>query len=234
MDTPANRKWIRPDSRFQVLSDNLLGNKLVEISWGTTGAPLADGSTVIGEHPVSIEGILKDLRRTVRSTAGVAERLDKALKILDRDGGDGLAQSITQLQQSLADMSAVTGELRLLFEKDSRDPQSLRATLADLRKASGNAAALMEELKAGLRSPDGKQRKLGEILTNLEKTAANSSEVTESVKKMLGGRQGSKPVDLQKTLQDLEVSAKNLKDITESTKSMMGTLRKMYPPNWFK
>jgi len=235
IDKPHYRQGIRTDSKFQVLSDNLLGNKLVEVSWGSSEAtPLANGATVVGESPVSIAGILKDLRQTVRNTAGMSARIDKALQAMEGEDGSGLSRSMIQIQQSLADLSSVTGELKSLFEKDSRDPDSLRATLADLRKASGNAAELMAELKLSLRGEDGKPRKLGALLTNLEKTAANSQDVTDQVKLMLGGGKPGKPVDLAQTLKDLEVSANNLKDITESTKSMIASMRKMYPPNWFK
>lgn len=233
VDQPAYRHWIRRDSKFQILADNLLGNKHVAISFGSTGTPLENGARVEGASPVGIEAILVDLRETVANTAGLTKRLGAALAVADGEGG-GLGQTLVRLQQSLEDTGVVTRELKSLFARDSRDPDSLRATLGELRRASENAAKLAEELKLALKGPDGKPRDLGAVLTNLERTAANAQQVSDDMKKMLGGGKNGKPADVGKTLRDLEIAAENLKEITASTKSMIEVMRKVYPPNWFK
>lgn len=234
IDRPEYRNWIRRDSRFQITSGNLLGDKHVAISFGESGPPLERGELVVGEPPVGFEAILSDLRATVAHTRQIGERLDAALVAVDgAEPGQGLADLLGQSKQALADLAQVATELKAVFDRDQDGPASLRGTLTDLRRASKRAAELMDEVGESLKTADGEPRRLGELVANLDRAASNTEKVTGELRKMLVAEEG-KAAPAAKTLKDLEQAAANLREITESTKSMIETMRRLYPPNWFK
>ncbi len=234
VDRPELRRWIREDSRIEITADNLLGSKHVAIGFGSTGKPLGHGDLVVGSSPIGFEAILADLRSTVRSTAEVGARFEKAIALIDGPDGGGLARSLVQIQTALADLAKVGAELRAVFDPERGDPNSLRNTLADLRKAARSAAELTGEINKAL-AGEGGGKKLGDLIASLERTVANTERVTAELRLMLAGDPAAgPPANIARTLKDLEKTAANLKEITESTKGTIEVMRKLYPPNWFK
>lgn len=66
----GSRKFIRNDSRAIIGTDGLMGNKIVTISTGTShGKVIENGDYILTYTPVSIDDILKDIKKTTENAS---------------------------------------------------------------------------------------------------------------------------------------------------------------------
>lgn len=67
---------IEEDAQAHINTLGLLGEKYLEITPGTAGSDfLKDGDTIIGEDPISVEALTKDMRKLVDSANVIVDRL---------------------------------------------------------------------------------------------------------------------------------------------------------------
>ncbi|MCZ6603351.1 MAG: MlaD family protein [Planctomycetota bacterium] len=108
-------QWIREDSTFRISNENLFGNKRVEVTFGTTGAILVEGTQVDGEPTSGLGDIgeaMEDLHETLQNTAAITENLRS---YLEGDEAADLKQTMIDLQESLANLRSITESTRATF-----------------------------------------------------------------------------------------------------------------------
>ena len=71
------RHVIKKDSVAAIKTEGLLGDKYVEISFGSTGAPsVNNGDTIQSEPPIDIADLVKKANQLLDTTGGAIEKLD--------------------------------------------------------------------------------------------------------------------------------------------------------------
>jgi phospholipid/cholesterol/gamma-HCH transport system substrate-binding protein len=224
-DRPELRSGLRADSRVRLVNDGLLGRRLVEIDFGHSGPPLADGAEIVGQPLAGLDGAIEALGR---ASAAVADSGQQMAALLAEEETRSLLSST---RQAVTELAATSRALRGLLESSGDQPAAL---LADLNAASRDIAGLANDLRQALRDDTGQPRDLGAVVGHIDRAAANTERITAELRTLLVASGDGLPANLRQTLKDIELAAANLKQITESTRGMLEAMRRLYPSNWFK
>lgn len=146
------RQQIRADSRAQVKTQGLLGDKLLEITPGTATAPvLASGDTLPADPPIDYEEVLSRAAGMLDEAEIVLENLQTLTGSIARGEGvlgrlltddalyDRVMLTTTELTRTLHEINVSEGTIGRLL----RDPalyDRLNATLAQLESLSTDLA----------------------------------------------------------------------------------------------
>ncbi len=177
-DRPEVRQWIREDSKFQIVNDNLFGNRRVEISFGTEGEPVESGAQVEGEV---VEGI-GAIGSAVEDIAAVAAEL--RVFVLG-DGGEQapISASLENLRSTLENTAVVSAELRDALEGDQA--ADMERTLKDLQVSAEN----LREITTSLRETGDSIGRTWEKITSPSKWFSADDEEGEG-EEMTEGEEG--------------------------------------------
>jgi phospholipid/cholesterol/gamma-HCH transport system substrate-binding protein len=119
----ATRKIVKKDSVASIKSEGLLGDKYVEVSFGSPEAdPLKNGETIESEPPLDISNLIK-----------------KADQILDTS------------QSAIENIEGAAGDLKAISSKISRGQGTVGALINDktmYKEASAGATAFQENMEA--------------------------------------------------------------------------------------
>lgn len=236
---------VRRDSEAKISTQGLLGDKIVEISMGTTAAPaLKPGEILATRESVELQQMFKagaETLQTVRELAGslkaTAERVDRIAKEVET--GKGLVHALIYDEpQALTRLNAIlTRTQELLARAEQGDHavgvllspesgKSVRALLAAM-DAIGRTAEKLEArdnlLSALLHDPQYKT-----VADDLRDIAHNFRDVSERVAQgqgLLGqltrdGRDGS----LGEATADFRAAMANLRAVTDRLKQGEGTV----------
>jgi phospholipid/cholesterol/gamma-HCH transport system substrate-binding protein len=144
----ANR--IRKDSTARIATQGLLGDKIVEISVGTTATPpLQAGEAVATRDPFELGDMISQSAETIRGITGLAEALRQTAETLNQSGliedASATVKSARALTESLGkDASAVLSSARGVTERAGR-------LVDQIEKGRGWAHALLYEEPEALR-----------------------------------------------------------------------------------
>lgn len=186
------RNWLRTDSVFSIVTDNLLGERHVDASFGTEeGSVLRDGQRVVGARSPGFNELLESLEGVVRSLGGVAEA----------GGAGGAAGGLAEIGRAATNIADVADELRDLARTADGADGSLRRGIQDLAVAAQGLA----EVLGGERAD-----RLGAAADSFA-AAAEGLERTVSDLRSWVDRPESDP---RRTLEDLNAAASNLRTIT--------------------
>ncbi|HSL48065.1 MAG TPA: MlaD family protein [Candidatus Deferrimicrobiaceae bacterium] len=236
---------VRRDSEAKISTQGLLGDKIVEISMGTTAAPaLKPGEILATRESVELQQMFKagaETLQTVRELAGslkaTAERVDRIAKEVET--GKGLVHALIYDEpQALTRLNAIlTRTQGLLARAEQGDHavgvllspesgKSVRALLAAM-DAIGRTAEKLEArdnlLSALLHDPQYKT-----VADDLREIAHNFRDVSERVAQgqgLLGqltrdGQDGS----LGEATADFRAAMANLRAVTDRLKQGEGTV----------
>lgn len=153
-DREDKRQWIREDSTFRIVNDNLFGNRRVEISFGTEGAKLAKGTEVDGE----VASGLDQLGQAVEDVQAVTGEL-RTFILGNGEGEPAIADSLEDLRRTLENTAAISNELRAALSGD--EAADMKRALRDLEVASGNLRETTESVKSAVDS-------LGETIDKIQ------------------------------------------------------------------
>jgi phospholipid/cholesterol/gamma-HCH transport system substrate-binding protein len=126
---------IRRDSEARIITQGLLGDRLVEISIGSPGAPpVAPGETLLSREPFEVSQMIVEGSETLTHINRLARSLQSTL---DRFEGSG---SVEELSATLKSTRRVAGELERLADSGA---------LGDLAAAARSARRIGEQVEEG-------------------------------------------------------------------------------------
>lgn len=159
------RKFIHKDDLASIGTDGLVGNKLINLSPGKSGAPVAENGDLIGVKPaVNTEDMLEVLDKTNNNIALISEELKSTIKKVNES---------TALWELLNDKTL---------------PANLRSSLVNVRRASAKADNAMADIQSVIREVQQGKGSLGSILKdtaiayNLNQAIDNIKSVGDNVK----------------------------------------------------
>ncbi len=160
-DDPRLRTWIRTDSGFTIVTDNLLGDRHIDISFGTQGEVLLHKATVrgtrspgFGEILVTLENVAEGVGHVVASgdsdgslRRGIADLATAArglAEVLGQARAERLGQAGDDVARAAHDLSGLAADLKTWAADPATDP---RRTLADLNTAATNLRVITEKVR---------------------------------------------------------------------------------------
>lgn len=117
------KQYIKKDSKVTIGSDGLVGNKMVEISPGSGGAPhVEDNDMLASEKPVEVADIMASLKQSTENASGITQDLSEITAKVNNGQGtlgqlvnnDTLYRSVDTTFRSFANYS---GQLNTVFGK---------------------------------------------------------------------------------------------------------------------
>jgi phospholipid/cholesterol/gamma-HCH transport system substrate-binding protein len=222
----ANR--VRRDSIARIETQGLLGDKIVEITVGTAGAPpLQAGETITSREPADFAAIISSGAETVRNVGAAAETL--------RQTAEGFNQT-----KILEDLAAASATVRKATEQFARIG-------TEIEKGRGWAHALIYEEPVTLRRLNQLLVTTQSVLDRVERGEGvvgvlTSERSTEAARKLVqameriaqmterpGGEDGLLPALLfdpkyRSVLEDLRVVTRNLREVSDRIVGGRGTL----------
>jgi phospholipid/cholesterol/gamma-HCH transport system substrate-binding protein len=237
---------IRKDSVARIETQGLLGDKIVEITVGTTKAPaVGAGEVIASRDPTDIGQVMSQGAETVKNVAQLTEGL-KAIT-------DGLAKS-----NIVDDASATLRTARRATEQISKDASQV---LGEAKAVTGQIGRIADQVEKGtgwahvlLYEEPAALRKLNETLVSTQKVldrlergegmlgVLTSKESTAAAKRLVAalerfGGVGEPPhaddgllpallfdPKYKEVLEDVRVVAKNLRDVSDRVAGGRGTI----------
>jgi phospholipid/cholesterol/gamma-HCH transport system substrate-binding protein len=219
---------VRRDSVARIETQGLLGDKIVEITVGTTGAPMVrSGETITARDPVDITQVISGGAETVHSVATLAE---------------SLRQTATAFNQAkiVEDVAAATNSAR-------RATEQLARITTEVEKGRGWAHALVYEEPMALRQLNQVLATTQAMLDRVERGQGavgvlNSDEATQAARRFVAamdrmGRFAERATEADGLLptllfdpqyrglvDDLRVVARNFREVSERVAGGRGTL----------
>lgn len=140
---------IRADSRAFIDSAGLLGDKVLNISMGSSeAARLEDGATLQAGSSVSFETLSDNLDQAVRSVANITRSLDK---LVQDDNTTKLTHDVSRIAGSLANILSTVESGPGLLHRLIYDPkyaEQVGEILADMRALARRANGAVEKVEA--------------------------------------------------------------------------------------
>jgi phospholipid/cholesterol/gamma-HCH transport system substrate-binding protein len=217
---------VRQDSIARIETQGLLGDKIVEITVGTAGAPpIRAGESIIARDPTNIADAINSGAETMKSVAAVAESLRRT------------AESFNQAK-IVEDIAAASATARRATEQFARIG-------AEVEKGRGWAHALIYEEPQALRRLNQLLATTQSVLDRVERGEGavgvlTSQRSTEAARKFVQameriaqlserGEEGLLPALLfdpkyRGVLEDLRVVARNFRDVSDRIVGGRGTL----------
>ena len=241
---------IRKDSRARIVTQGLLGDRLVEITQGSPGQPLLKpGDAIASDEPFEVGRVFTEGAAALASVRALAGSLQGAVDRLERGGAfDDLGAALKSARRlaeqldgmgkggALADVSAAARSVRRIAEEVETGKGLLHALVYDepetLRRLNGLLASVQETLA---RTRDG-QSAIGVLLAPESARGARSliaaMEALGRGSDKATGEEGLLSALLydpqyKEVAMDLKVLAKNLRDVSERVaqgRGLLGTL----------
>jgi phospholipid/cholesterol/gamma-HCH transport system substrate-binding protein len=239
---------IRRDSEAHIATQGLLGDKIVEISLGSTAAPaLQPGETVASREPFEMQQMFKagvETLQTVKELAaslkGTAARVDRIAKEVET--GKGLVHALVYDEpESLNRLNAILARTQQILARAEQSDSAVGVLLSPESGKSARALlAAMDALGRGAEKADGRDTLLTALLydpqykglvDDLQSIAHNFRDVSERVAQgqgLLGQltRDGSDGTAgaLGDATADFRVAMANLRQVTDRLRAGEGTM----------
>lgn len=239
---------IRRDSEAHIATQGLLGDKIVEISLGSTVAPaLQPGETVASREPFEMQQMFKagvETMQTVKELAaslkGTAARVDRIAKEVET--GKGLVHALVYDEpESLNRLNAILARTQQILARAEQSDSAVGVLLSPESGKSARALlAAMDALGRGAEKADGRDTLLTALLydpqykglvDDLQSIAHNFRDVSERVAQgqgLLGQltRDGSDGTAgaLGDATADFRVAMANLRQVTDRLRAGEGTM----------
>lgn len=144
------KQFIKKDSKAEVSSDGLMGNKLITIVEGSSNSPqISEGGMIASIKPVSTEDILKSLKKTTDNAAGITDDLSGIFKkvnngegtvgalINDKAMADNLKVTIANVKDGSAKITATATRLTTSANQITNDVKDITGQIKSGKGALG-------------------------------------------------------------------------------------------------
>jgi phospholipid/cholesterol/gamma-HCH transport system substrate-binding protein len=152
------KKFIHQADQVSISTDGLMGNRLLNITPGKNGSPLAkDGDMLVPKKTVSTEEMLATLDKTNRNIAIISEELKHTVERINNS-------------------KALWGVL-----ENENLPSTLTASLNNIRRATANADQMVKDMQGIITDVKNGKGSLGKIVTDTA-IAYNLNSAIEKIK----------------------------------------------------
>ena len=161
------QEWVRTDSKARITSAGLLGDKVMDISVGSSDAEVLEENAILpSEDPIGVGELIElarpaiaDLEITISNlsllTTGLADARDRFGNILENvgsitekiDRSEGLLGKLITDREAAEDFLALVGKARGMAEDVGVVAENLAVFSKDLPALSSKAQGLMADLK---------------------------------------------------------------------------------------
>ena len=236
---------IRKDSEARILTQGLLGDKLVEITIGSPGsAPLPPGEHLVAREPFETSQVLAEAADTLASIKRLSVILHTVVEGVDRSGG-----ALDQINRLSAALGGAVERLERAGTLDdlSAAAKSARRITEQVEKGNGLLHALIYEEPETLRRLTALLRSTQELLARAERGGGAvsvflSPESGKAARSLLAamealGRGAERPgagegllptllfdPEYRSVAQDLRTLARNFRDVSEKVAHGQGFL----------
>jgi phospholipid/cholesterol/gamma-HCH transport system substrate-binding protein len=139
----SQSKFIKRDSRATVISEGLVGNKIIEITPGSPASPsVKDGDFIASMRPVEMEDILRNLKETGENTTKMTKELADMVSNVNRGQG-----TIGQLMTNNELYNKMNFTMDGLSSSSVELNKAIRLISADIQSVSGDITALTPKIK---------------------------------------------------------------------------------------
>ena len=215
------KKVIRTNSTATISTDGLMGNKLINISAGTTDEELIkDGEELATTEPLNTDEMLRTLDKTNKNILVISANLrDITQKITDSRG---------TLYTVLMDTTIAEGLRHTLGNIDvvSNNILKISADLNDVVSEAKNGKGLIATLVKDTVMADDLSKAVKEVRTAGEQINTSAGELKVILKKVNTGggtlstliNDTSSANNLKRSLVNIDITAKKLPDLMEALK----------------
>ena len=176
---------IRKDSEARIVTQGLLGDKLVEITIGTAAAPpLKPGEHLTSQEPFETGRVIAEAGEALAGVKRLANSLNAAMERVDRAGTiDQIAKLAASLNASLEkversgtldDVGAAVKSARRIAEHVERGPGMLHALVYDEPETLRRLNALLSSTQELMAKAQGNESAIGVLLSPDSAKAARS------------------------------------------------------------
>lgn len=193
----SQSKFIKKDSKASVISEGLVGNKIIEITTGSPGSPsVNDGDFIASIKPVEMEDILRNLKETGENTTKMTKELTDMVSNVNKGQGtigqlmtnndlydkmnftmDGVSQSSVELNKAIrlisGDIQAISGDMTALTPKI----RNITNDLAEISRKMNSSESIIGTLLTDTTFANN----LKEIIFNANKSTEHIENATFSL-----------------------------------------------------
>ncbi|MDD5362465.1 MAG: MlaD family protein [Ignavibacteria bacterium] len=186
------QKYIKTDSKVVIISEGLVGNRIVEISAGSSSAPSVENNSIIESvKPISAEDILKSLKETGDNASKLSKDLADITGRVNKGEGtigqllksDSLYYSVKNVMASFAVYSK---DLNRIFSSLGSAIDNISGDFGKLTKELDKTVGNLSEITGKLNSSESF---IGTLLTdtsfanNLKGTIESANKTTKNLEK---------------------------------------------------
>ena len=236
---------VRRNSEARIVTQGLLGDKLVEITIGTTEAPpLKSGDTIATRNPVELQEMFSAGAETLAHVNQLAVTLRKTMDRVDRmtdevEKGKGwLHVMIYEEPESLRRLNALLTSTQQLLARAESDESAVGVLLSrDSGKSVRSLLAAMDAFGRAAQKPDAGEGLLPTLLfdpqykdvaRDLQVVTRNFRDVSEKLARgqgLLGGLlKDDGDATLGQAAADFRVAMANLRVVTDRLRTGEGTM----------
>jgi phospholipid/cholesterol/gamma-HCH transport system substrate-binding protein len=150
---------IHADARARIMSTGLIGAKFLELSSGSSGAPvLKNGDTLHGEKPMSFDDIAEEAMGSLRKLVdgftskdgkNIGESLGEAVDNINKITGT-LKRAIADQEQKINDIvNNVHSFTADIADITGKNKENINQSLADIRRAADNLDKILAKIERG-------------------------------------------------------------------------------------
>jgi phospholipid/cholesterol/gamma-HCH transport system substrate-binding protein len=241
---------IRRDSEARIVTQGLLGDKLMEISIGTAAAPaLEPGGQLATQEPFEMNRVFAEGADTLASINRLARALGSTVERIDQGGAIDNINRATAALGGLADQLGRTGALddlgaavksaRRITEQVEKGGGWLHALLYEEPEALRRLNAILVSTQALIARADSGQSAVSVLLSPDSGRAARSllaaMDTLGRGATRPGAGEGLLPMllfdpDYRTVAQDLQVVARNFREVSEKIAHGQGLLGALLEP----
>ena len=218
---------IRADSEARIMTQGLLGDRLVEITQGTPkGAKLADGATLKSREPFEVSRVFAEGADTMTAIRGLVATVQSAVQKLDQGSLDELSGAMQSARRVADRVDRIAREIEtgkgLLHALVYEEPETLRKLNTLLASAQGvlDSARQGDNAVAVLLSPDS-GRAARSLVAAMDAVGRGADKAAPE-----GGLLSALLYDpeYRTVAADLQAVAKNFRDVSERLAKGRGLL----------
>jgi phospholipid/cholesterol/gamma-HCH transport system substrate-binding protein len=227
--------YIRSDSKAEILTMGLLGDKYVELSPGLPESPpLQQGALIKGSTPMELSGVVEGSRRAIYKISQLVDKLDELVEEISHGKGtiskllldpalyNSLERSAAALESTLEEIHRSQGTLKLLVD----DPSLYHRALS--------AVSSIERITKNLETGRGS---LGKLMTDpvLYQNLNQAAEDLDAVLKEMENGKGMAGAFLrdEEMVKQVKDSLADIRAVAEEMKSLLKNMEE-HPEKYFK
>lgn len=203
--TKDAQRLIRTDSRAEIITEGLVGNKAISINVGSNDLPnLRPGDTLMGTSPRDLMALVDNVSDGLASAKGLIDEVSLVVKDVRNGKGTmgqliysdelvtNLTRTISQVDRTLAQLGNaaddVTGSVSMFADTATNLASRIRGIAQNIESGNGTLSKLINDdsLYRELASVSGSVRAMllefKDASAKISKAAGNSVEITEALK----------------------------------------------------